>query len=325
MSHKDKLAELYDIFTQVVSFIWLAHGFEHLYHKKLQEEVPKYMSGEVEKNIGDISFPIKKNAHYYFEQALRENIPIEEVQRKFSWIKARGGFDDGFSVEELSLERDRIKNSLKNDKEYTHPPIPEELKDLAKVAQELVYLRTLRTDVLYELMWIARPVLTDVAKSFGLTFNELRDYSVFDLLKGKLDKYEYGNFSALSQGSEFLLFHEKVFKEKQHQDQTELKGSVAFKGVISGIVKVVMVAHEIDKVEKGDILVAPTTAPSFIFGMEKAAAFVTDEGGITSHAAIVAREMKKPCIIGTKIATKVLKDGDFVEVDAEKGTVKIIK
>jgi pyruvate,water dikinase len=59
--------------------------------------------------------------------------------------------------------------------------------------------------------------------------------------------------------------------------------------------------------------------------MQKAAAFVTDEGGLTCHAAIVAREMKKPCIIGTKIATKVLKDGDMVEVDANKGIVKILK
>jgi pyruvate,water dikinase len=59
--------------------------------------------------------------------------------------------------------------------------------------------------------------------------------------------------------------------------------------------------------------------------MEKAAAFVTDQGGITSHAAIVAREMKKPCIIGTKIATKVFKDGDIMEVDANKGIIRKIK
>ena len=59
--------------------------------------------------------------------------------------------------------------------------------------------------------------------------------------------------------------------------------------------------------------------------MKRAIAFVTDEGGITCHAAIIAREMKKPCIIGTKVATKILKDGDMVEVDANKGTVKIIK
>lgn len=64
------------------------------------------------------------------------------------------------------------------------------------------------------------------------------------------------------------------------------------------------------------------TFPNFIPAMEKASAFVTDEGGILCHAAIVSREMRKPCIIGTKIATKIFKDGDLVEVDANKGTVK---
>jgi len=67
------------------------------------------------------------------------------------------------------------------------------------------------------------------------------------------------------------------------------------------------------------------TTPELIGGMRKASAFVTDEGGIISHAAIIAREMKKPCIIGTKIATKVLKDGDLVEVDADRGVVRILK
>ncbi|TSC78406.1 MAG: pyruvate, water dikinase [Parcubacteria group bacterium Gr01-1014_29] len=59
--------------------------------------------------------------------------------------------------------------------------------------------------------------------------------------------------------------------------------------------------------------------------MHKAGAFIIDAGGILSHAAIVARELKKPCVIGTKIATKVLKNGDLVEVDADNGIVKIIK
>ena len=67
------------------------------------------------------------------------------------------------------------------------------------------------------------------------------------------------------------------------------------------------------------------TRPEYLPVMHLAAAFVTDEGGIASHAAIVAREMKKPCIIGTKIATQVLKDGDLVEVDAEKGIVTVLE
>ena len=58
--------------------------------------------------------------------------------------------------------------------------------------------------------------------------------------------------------------------------------------------------------------------------MKKASAIITDEGGIICHAAIASRELKKPCIIGTKIATKILKDGDLVEVDADNGIVGIL-
>jgi len=73
------------------------------------------------------------------------------------------------------------------------------------------------------------------------------------------------------------------------------------------------------------ILVASMTHPDHIQIIKNASAIVTDEGGVLCHAAIVAREMKKPCIIGTKFATKILKDGDLVEVDADKGIVKILK
>jgi pyruvate,water dikinase len=79
------------------------------------------------------------------------------------------------------------------------------------------------------------------------------------------------------------------------------------------------------KMKKGDILISPATNPNLMPAISKAGAMVTDEGGITSHAAIVSRELKIPCIIGTKIATQVLKDGDLVEVDANKGIVRIIK
>ena len=68
----------------------------------------------------------------------------------------------------------------------------------------------------------------------------------------------------------------------------------------------------------------PMTRPEFLPLMKKAKAIITDEGGITCHAAIVSRELGIPCIIGTKIATKVLKDNDLVEVDAEKGIVRKI-
>ncbi|MBS3122279.1 hypothetical protein J4434_05355 [Candidatus Woesearchaeota archaeon] len=110
-----------------------------------------------------------------------------------------------------------------------------------------------------------------------------------------------------------------------------IKGTIANKGIYQGRVKVVRtvfsdnINEEIKKVEKGNVLVAETTGPEMMIACQKAGAIITDEGGLTSHAAIVSRELGIPCIVGAKIATKVLKDDDLVEVNAEKGTVKIIK
>ncbi|MBI5614473.1 hypothetical protein HY947_06105 [Candidatus Gottesmanbacteria bacterium] len=82
---------------------------------------------------------------------------------------------------------------------------------------------------------------------------------------------------------------------------------------------------QISDVKEGEIIVSPMTMPDFLPAMKKAAAIVTDEGGILCHAAIVARELKKPCIVGTQFATQIFKTGDYVEVDAFKGTIRLIK
>jgi len=118
----------------------------------------------------------------------------------------------------------------------------------------------------------------------------------------------------------------KIVVGKNGQDTVQdIRGLSASTGRAIGKVKVVGSAKEIDKVKSGDILVAVMTRPDYIAGMKKAAAIVTNEGGITCHAAIVSRELGIPCIIGTKIATHVFKDGDMVEVNANHGWVRKIK
>jgi pyruvate,water dikinase len=116
---------------------------------------------------------------------------------------------------------------------------------------------------------------------------------------------------------------EKFFSEDVGS-HTILTGKPAYLGKKIGRVKLVYSTKDFPKVRSGDILVTSMTNPHMVPIMKKAAAFVTDEGGITSHAAIIAREMKKPCIIGTKLATQVLKDGDLIKVDANNGVVKIL-
>ncbi len=131
--------------------------------------------------------------------------------------------------------------------------------------------------------------------------------------------------------SVFLTGDEAVKKIKEYYDQdlqgiTEINGICSSPGKAKGRVKVCNGYQEaIKKVEVGDILVTGMTLPDYAPAMRKSAAIITDEGGITCHAAIVSREMGKPCITSTKIATEVLKDGDLVEVDASNGTIKIIE
>jgi phosphohistidine swiveling domain-containing protein len=127
----------------------------------------------------------------------------------------------------------------------------------------------------------------------------------------------------------------KIIKNfKQSSSKTNrVEGQIANKGKVSGRVKIIPVNYgnmqkinkEIGKMKKGDVLIAETTAPELILACQKASAIITDLGGLMSHAAIISRELKIPCIVGTKSATKVFKDGDLVEVDANNGIVRKIK
>lgn len=100
-----------------------------------------------------------------------------------------------------------------------------------------------------------------------------------------------------------------------------LKGLGASPGIGAGKVVIIFEADEIDKVKEGDILVTTMTNPDMVPAMKRAAAIVTDEGGRTCHAAIVSRELGIPAVVGTKEATKVLKDGMMITVDGTRGVV----
>jgi len=100
-----------------------------------------------------------------------------------------------------------------------------------------------------------------------------------------------------------------------------LKGVGASPGIASGKIKIVHDLSELEKVNKGDVLVTKMTNPDMVVTMQKSAAIVTDDGGLTAHAAIVSREMGIPCIVGTKNATTKLKDGEVITVDGSSGKV----
>ncbi|MFA5879290.1 MAG: PEP-utilizing enzyme [Candidatus Margulisiibacteriota bacterium] len=166
-----------------------------------------------------------------------------------------------------------------------------------------------------------------------LFFNE-----IIDILRGKKINYDLikkrktavavyitNGFERIYNGEEVIKIKKMYIKDVYKKSTRIIKGMGVSKGRVIGIAKVCSGAAEaLKKVKKNDILVCGMTLPDYIIAMRKAAAIVTNEGGITCHAAIISRELGIPCVIGTKIATQVLKDGDRVEVDANKGIIKIL-
>jgi phosphohistidine swiveling domain-containing protein len=313
-----KLRKIYDILTVATTFTWETHVIEHIFNKRIKSEVEKYVKHDIDKFIGDASFPEKKNINALMEEEMIKGISSEKIAKKYGWLKTRDGFSEPFSAKEIENMRREVKKSSP----HKYPEMPKQLAKLFKEVQELVWFRTARTDVLYHLMFLSRPSLIQVAEKFKMSFEDLRDCYIPSLLLGKPEKYPYPNFSWFVYEGKGTYSTREILEEESHAGITETKGLVAFKGKVKGIAKVVYLVNELEKVKKGDILVTQMTFPNFIAAMQRAAAFVTDEGGITCHAAIVAREMRKPCIIGTKIATKIFKDGDLIEVDAYNGIVK---
>jgi phosphohistidine swiveling domain-containing protein len=180
-------------------------------------------------------------------------------------------------------------------------------------------------------------LLTEIAKRLKLTRYQVQFMLINEIKQALLTNKNYKKL-LITRFKECVLYTEKdfetvyvgkiakkitkTFKKFVNTDIKEITGQTAQPGFAKGLVKKIFRAKDMGKMNKGDILVSVATDPDIVPAMKKARAIVTEQGGITSHAAIVSRELGIPCVIGTKIATKVLKDGDLVEVDATKGIVK---
>ncbi len=207
---------------------------------------------------------------------------------------------------------------------------------LPEIMQFFVYYRTHRTDVLNMVFCQYYPQLKKLAESKGLTYKELTHCLVYEILEDKIPskselRKRMANFSLLATPTKEIIYtgaKSKTIYKKYNRKPKEVKqfrGNIVNPGLVKGRVAIVKNLKDLNKVKPGNILVASMTTPGMVPAMKLAAGIITDEGGITCHAAILARELKKPCLIATQIATKVLKDGDLVEINTQKGIVKKIK
>ncbi len=208
-----------------------------------------------------------------------------------------------------------------------------------QIANKFVYIKDARDDYRRQGVYLVLPMFSEIANRMGIKSSDmtyLGEREIVDFLTDKIKispqiikARKKGFVLYLDISKRLICFEGKIIPKilnsfhilQPEADSQFIKGMVACKGKATGKVAIVTGIKDLEKVKKGYILVAVTTHPDFVPAMRITSAIVTDEGGITSHAAIVAREFGIPCIVGTKNATKVLKDGDIVEVDAINGIV----
>ena len=238
---------------------------------------------------------------------------------------------------DLNSERQKIIKELAPPKDVLHS-----LDALAELTAQRDWTKGYFTKALLSY----NKLLDEIAKRIGITREAILYYSYLEVEKyldgGETvsqkvisDRMKDG-FILLIKGGKLAIIEGKSQIQKVIIDEgisepfekmvnvKEFKGLGASRGCVKGKARVMEDASLISDLKEGEILVTYMTTIEFIPAFRKAAAVVTDEGGMSCHAAIISREFKLPCVVGTKVATRVVRTGDEIEVDGEKGIVRIL-
>ncbi|PIZ52191.1 hypothetical protein COY27_00995 [Candidatus Woesearchaeota archaeon CG_4_10_14_0_2_um_filter_33_13] len=298
-----------------------------------------------------------KGLSFYQEEELDllKSNSISEHQKRYYWIN-NSYFDSGIvSVKEFSERLNKVEDKNKEIQRIGILPKKTEeerakvIKDfnlsleIEKISNRLsysIYWQDERKGNIFQTNHFIKVLLTEISRRYNIPVSHLEQYWCWEIpqifsdkiikekeMRDRLEKQ--AGYMAAKDGNHvwtsekfdhvvgpFLNINVDVKKK-------EVKGVSVNVGKIRGKARILFDPK--DHIEKGEILIAPMTSPEYIVALRKAVAVVTDAGGMTCHAAIVARELGIPGIVATKIATKVFKDGDLVEVDANNGIVRKIE
>lgn len=300
-------------------------------------------------------------------ERLPDNAPsiweeIAEHVDRFAWMNTIGYLGDPMTCRDV-LERLRylirrncgetLEARKRQDREARDEferiaaelDLSQEFINLAEVAGEYIYLRIFRMDALLIAHHNVRPLLDDIARRMEREPKDIL-FMRYDEIVGFLNGGPVPSPKEIAQrrdgyalvmvnreanlyvGEELASLKEQEPEAKRDYSGTRiLPGTPASLGQATGPARLVLEPKDMSRVNEGDVLVAVMTTPDLILAMERSGAIVTDEGGMLCHAAIVSRELGIPCVIGTQIATRAIKEGDKVRVDAGEleGRVKILE
>jgi len=279
--------------------------------------------------------------HWYDNEPFDDKFLLEQL-KKFEGTDVEGRYNELYNkTEDIKKESQELLESIDPS---------DELREKIKNLRKFTYFRTQLDLHTSRSVYHARPLYYEIAKRIGLTFYQLKFLTPKELIsfltaekpkEEALNLFEerkdlaFEMFDGLDQSVSVGEKAQEWVKEikqgldlgveiEEEIDTKELKGMGASIGTAEGPARVITSVEEIKTVQEGEVLVVPSTSIDFVVAMKKAVAIVTEVGGLTSHAAIVSRELGIPCIVNTKIATKVLKTGMKLRVVGDKGIVEIL-
>ncbi|MDP3742122.1 MAG: PEP-utilizing enzyme [Candidatus Micrarchaeota archaeon] len=355
---RDEIKEItpFDQFGMMTSAIFLEKLTKVLNSDKIGvATMPPWLSTTLKEELDMVTTTLQ------IMEKENHGINAEEISKKYSkelsTLAEKHGFipvflfnppwDENHYTEEISSEikkgREKITariNELKNFEENTRKENEAATQGVESHVPEIIRILSFTRNeaelVLSYCQYKLQPFYKEICKRLRISTNQLRHYTENELksalLQGKADEEMLNRRIAEGVGNYTDAKTERLLTKEEFDQLLKLTGGetkaavkmlCAFPGKASGKVRIVKDNDDVKNFKDGEVLVSLWTCIDYLPAMKKASAFITEGGGITSHAAVIAREFKVPCIIGYKNATKVFKNGEEIEIDA--GNLKIEK
>ena len=297
--------------------------------KKLSKKTYKSFTSNFVNFKKELEGSHEEMIRYLLEESTKDisKISQEELKNGFEkmvyWL--RKAWQVYFPVEPHSL--DLISHEVQQGKD----------KKLKNNVEDITLTRQKHRDLINQIMYSPGPYAkyrTEIIKRLGRSIDNLSYQEVIKILDGNTGIGGANKIVIEGLFSNWEIIEgekaKKIFKKliPESNNTRELRGSVGCGGYYKGKVRKIefsletVFSKEIKAMKNGEVLVSGSTGPEMILACKKAGAIVTEEGGMLTHATIVSRELGIPCVVGTKIATKIFETGDMIEVDADNGVVR---
>lgn len=296
--------------------------------KKLSKKQKQGLLEDHRKKFGWLTFGFNgpEASIKFYEEEIRDLIKSNELE---------------YNLKKIKTEKNHLKKKIrKAKKELKLNREDEYFFDLAK---EIIFLKGFRKEVLVCSFYLISKLKEVVAKKHFVSKSLLGFLTRRELRNHLLERIPFNEKELLKRAKLMVVvsnvqgdkvfsgekarkkFHELVVREKVSRKKNQFNGQIASPGLIKGKVKIVNSVNDMDKLFENEILVSVATQPELVPAMKRAGGIITDQGGMTCHAAIVSRELNKPCVVGVSKVTEYLNDNDLIELDAYHGIIRILK